>query len=447
MPWQRLVSDVACEIDPDTGTYYYREVRLVVTRQAGKTTILLAKGAHRCLSVPRQRLVYTAQTRNMARRRLEEDFYDPIADSVLEHFLAKTGSGPKPGFRSQTGSEHIRFANNSRWWIDAVTKKAGHGPPLDEGHIDEAFAHVDARLEQAMRPAMATKLNAQLWVASAAGDADSTYLWGKVEDGRARIETPSARSRVAYFEWSAEDGADADDPQVWRGCMPSLGRTVQLSTIEAERDSMGDVEFRRAYMGQWPSTRTRPWVIPAASWNACAIDEDDVDWDGVPVWSVDVSPERDYASIAFAARTPAARAWLEVVAHEPGTRWVVDHLVKLKAQFGGDVVVIDGAGPAGALELDLEEAGFEVRRLSLREKVDACGALFDDVLAGQILHGGDTDLDGALAAASKRKSGDAFVWARGSSLADITALYAVTLARYVFCQLTFDDYDIADSYH
>ena len=113
MPWQRHVADVACEIDPVTGFFFYREIRLLVPRQQGKTTLLLAKATHRMLSAPRMRLVYTAQTRNMARRRLEEDFYTPIADSALSYFLAKTG-GDMPGFRAQAGSEHIRFTNNSR---------------------------------------------------------------------------------------------------------------------------------------------------------------------------------------------------------------------------------------------------------------------------------------------------------------------------------------------
>src|SRR6187402_2567303 len=69
MPWQQYVLDVACEIDPVTGKFFYREVRLIVMRQQGKTTLLLGKAAHRCLAWPAMRLVYTAQTRNMARRR------------------------------------------------------------------------------------------------------------------------------------------------------------------------------------------------------------------------------------------------------------------------------------------------------------------------------------------------------------------------------------------
>ena len=449
MPWQRLVADVACEIDPVTGCYFYREVRVVVPRQQGKTTLLLAKGTHRMLSAPRMRLVYTAQSRNMARRRLEEDFYAPIADSALSYFLAPTG-GSMPGFRAQAGSEHIRFANGSRWWIDAVTKKAGHGPPLDEGHIDEAFAHTDNRLEQAHRPAMSSRPDAQLWVASAAGDGDSTYLRAKVEDGRARIITPSETGRVAYFEWSAPDDADPDDKAVWRECMPALGHTIDLSVIAAERDGMDDDEFRRGFLTQWRDKKAGIGVIPPASWKLCEHPSALADpWSGVPVWGVDVSPDRTVTSFALAARStdPTARVYVEAIGQMSGTDGAVAKLVELRRIHGGNLVALDGSGGAGALKTDLEAEGFEVRRFSVRDKVDACGALYDDVLATQVRHLDEPMLNTALAGASKRMVGDgAWLFTR-KALADITPLYAVTFARFAWVETAPADYDLSDSFY
>src|SRR5690606_38631582 len=151
------------------------------------------------------------------------------------------------------------------------------------------------------------------------------------------------------------------------------------------------------------------------------------------------------ASIGLAAAYPGARAYLEVVAREQGVAWAIPHLRRLRDEFGGKLVVIDGAGSAGSLELDLEEAGFRVRRLSLRNKVDACGALYDDVLDGVIRHGGDPVLDAALESAGTLRSGDAWLFSRGKSLDDITALYAVTLARFGWVENAGADYDPADS--
>jgi len=424
MPWQQHVLDVACEIDPANGLYFYRNVVVVVVRQAGKTSISRAKVTHRCLTDPGASVLYTAQDRNHARRRLEKSFYDPLKRSPLGMVLARP--------RWAAGSEAVRFRNGSEIFIEAAGKKdAGHGETLPEAHLDEAFAHVDSRIELGVSPMMVTVRGAQKWVTSAAGDGDSAFLWGKVEAGRARC-LAGQHGRTAYIEHSVPLDADRDDPATW-ALHPALGYTIDLETLQAEHDEMENpADFDRAYLGWWPTTKTRPWVIPAASWNDCAIPADQVDWDGEPVWSVDVSPDRDSSAIGFAARTPGARAWLEVVAHEPGVGWVVPHLVKLRESFGGNVVAIDGSGPAGALQPDLEEAGFTVRRLGLRQKVDACGALSDDVLAGKVLHGGDTNLDAAVASAAKRKSGDAFVWSRGISLDDITPLYVVTLALFVW---------------
>ena len=52
LPWQRMVSDVFGEIDPDTGTYYYDTLVLTVQRQAGKTTRERATETRNALLVP-----------------------------------------------------------------------------------------------------------------------------------------------------------------------------------------------------------------------------------------------------------------------------------------------------------------------------------------------------------------------------------------------------------
>ena len=108
-------------------------------------------------------------------------------------------------------------------------------------------------------------------------------------------------------------------------------------------------------------------------------------------------------------------------------------------------MVLDGAGPPPALEPELEEAGFAVRRLTQRQKVDACGALYRSAQQGTLLHGNDPRMDAALQSAAKRKSGDAWVWGRGISSDDITPLYSLTMARFVWVEGHANDYDLLDS--
>lgn len=440
MPWQRYIADVACEIDPATGRYWYREVIVVVPRQAGKTSLSRAKVTHRCLTDPRSSVLYTAQDRIMSLRRLKKSFYEPLDNSPFAIALGKP--------RWTNGSETVRFLNKSEIVIAAPGKKTSiHGDTLPEAHIDEAFAHTDARIEQAVGPTMITVIGAQTWVTSAAGDTDSRFLWGKVEAGRARIEA-GLSSRIAYFEFSAPEDADRDDPRVIAACHPAVGFTIDLDLIMAEKDRMdtsGPIEFNRAYLGWWPRADEKPWAIPKGAWMQCMVTEDDVEWDGTPLWSVDVSPERDWTSLGMAAEHVSGRCFLEVAAREPGVEWAVGHLKKLRESIGGNRVALDGSGPAGALEQDLIDEGFEVIRLGRQERVDACGALFDDVLAEDIVHCGAPELDAALAAAEKRYSGDAFVWGRTQSQDDITALYAVTLVRFAWLKHRTADYDPLDS--
>lgn len=451
MPWQQDALDVACEIDPATGGFWYREVVVIVPRQAGKTSMSRGKITHRCITTPLAPVLYTAQDRNMARRRLEKSFLEPLSASPLAALLApaQAGRGGKLGWDGANGREKVKFANKSEIFIIAAQKKtAGHGDTLPEAHLDEYFAQVDGRLEQAIGPTMITVPGSQRWVTSAAGDATSAPLWAKVEAGRARVRE-SVESRTCYIEYSAPEDADRTDPDAIRACHPAVGFTIDVEDVLAEQvnmDANGPAEWNRAYFGWWPSATERPWVIPKASWLERRVEPVDVDWTGEPVWSLDISPERDAASIGLAAAARSGRVWLEVVAHEDGETWLVPHLRKLRSMFGGSHVALDGSGPAAALVPELEAEGFTVHRLGMRQKVDACGALYRAALAATIEHGGDPTLDGALAGAAKRTtSGDAFLWVRGTSLVDITPLYVITLARWLFVDLADDDYDPAES--
>jgi hypothetical protein len=66
-PWQRLVADVAMEVDPATGRLAYAEVDLTTPRQSGKTTLELGVLVHRARRWAGPRMLYGAQDRIHAR--------------------------------------------------------------------------------------------------------------------------------------------------------------------------------------------------------------------------------------------------------------------------------------------------------------------------------------------------------------------------------------------
>lgn len=450
MPWQAYVDDVANEIDPATGFPWYRTVIIVVTRQEGKTTLVVDNAATSGLSRGDDFLIYTAQNRLKALNRLELNFYRPMLrhiPSVLEPRRDRR----KPGWVGKTGDEHIAFINGTRLAIDAVKDDSGHGSTTGRAFIDEAFVHKDATIEQGVRPTMLTRDDAQLWITSAAGTRDkSLYLWEKVQLGRALIEAGATDSRIAYFEWSDDDG-DRADPATWARCLPALGHTVSIDTIKAEFDGMQDDPdgFDRAYLGRWPGAKRKDPEIPIAAWRAIITAADDpIDFDArEPVYVIDTSPDREWTSVTITGTStdPDARVCSRLAGYDNGTGWAPGFLEELRNRFGGHRVYLAGDGAAATLQPDLEDRGFDVTLFSVAEIANACGAHYDAVLASTFRTTDDKDLNNALANAVKRTTGERWRWWRGKSFGDISPLYAVALGYWGFIRSAEDDYDVTTS--
>lgn len=420
MPWQRLVLDVACEVDPVTGVPAYREVVFSTPRQSGKSILLLGLAVWRALlGLERfgkgkpQRIAYSAQTGNDARRKLLEDWLPMLEASEFRRAIRKV--------RQAAGSETVLFEGGSMLQPIASTATAGHGRTVDLAIIDEAFSDVDDRREQSVIPAMVTVPSAQMYVTSTAGTDASLYFRRKTDVGRLAVEQ-GVTSTVAYFEWSAPDELDLDDEESWYGFMPALGLTQTVESIRHAKLTMLPDEFARAFGNRW--TTVDAYVIPWSSWLACR--QPTAAPDGTIHFALDVNPERSAASIV--AASDGAPLPVEVVAVDTGLAWVVDRLLELRERHGAGSVLLDGAGPAGTLVPDLERAGLPIRVLGFAEMARACSAFFDRVVEGSLAVRPNVRLDDAVAAARKRMRGDAFVWARRDTTADISPLVAASLA-------------------
>jgi hypothetical protein len=412
MPWQRLVADVAMELDPVTGLLAYSEVDLTTPRQSGKTTLELGVLVHRCRTWARSRALYSAQSRIHAHKKWEDEHVATLKRSPYAGEFA---------VRYQRGDEAIRWDNGSLHGITAPGEKSGHSEVLDLAVVDEAWAHEDARLEQGLSPTMITRPQPQLWVVSTAGTHRSAYLRGKVERGRERAAGKSAS--VAYFEWSALPGSDPADPATWRACMPALGHTVTEARIAAEFERLDLADFCRAYLNWWPGEIPADWlVISEAAWRALAVD---------PVaFAADVTPDRSAAAIGVAGRRADGLEHAEVIDHRPGTSWVVPRLVDLAERWNPCAVVVDDTGPAGSLIAPLEAAGVEVIKPTTKARAAADSGFYDAVAERSLRYVPRPALDAAVAGAQQRPLGDAWAWARKGLSTDITPLVAVSLARW-----------------
>jgi phage terminase large subunit-like protein len=186
LPWQRQVVDVALE--HEDGRLVYRDVMVAVPRQSGKTTLTLALMVWRLLAAPSQ-AAYGAQSRLSARQKVLDDFWPVVHRSSISSMFSVSRA---------TGQEALRTTTGSICRVISSDETAAHGSTLNLAIVDEAWA-VGPEVEQALKPTMLTKSNAQLWAISTAGTARSTWWRSKVELGREAVEH-GRKSGLAYFE-------------------------------------------------------------------------------------------------------------------------------------------------------------------------------------------------------------------------------------------------------
>lgn len=421
MPWQRFCADLTLECDPTTGLLHYGEADIVVPRQSGKTTQVLAKVTHRAFGgfagSGRQSCVYTAQTRGKAREKWAEEQIPALKRSPFWRLVQNV--------RYANDSESITWANGARYGIEAPTETAGHGGTNDEAFIDEAFSQVDARVEQALSPTTVTRPEPQLYVLSTAGNQRSLYLKKKVDRGRARV-LDGRPSTVAYVEYSAEDDDDPEDEEVWWRVMPALGWTVTVGAIRKQLETLGVDEFRRAFLNQWPNSQAVEQVIPLADWREAADPASRIV--GARTFSLDVSPDRSWSAIGVAGFREDGLAHIEVVKHARDTDWTVPELRRLtrKWETSGPVVLCGAA--AGALRDELRGEGVECMVASLGDQRDAAALLYDRTPA-RVRHVDQLSVNTALAGATKSESSGAWAWSRKGGT-DISPLCAVSGAHW-----------------
>lgn len=439
MPWQQYVDDVALELDSD-GKLWYRTIVIVVPRQSGKTTKILAKTVWR-LSVYAayagpQLSTYTAQKRKDARKRFERKFAPEIRMAPrffpeVNHSRMRPRKPNEWRLSLNNGAECIQFGD-SYWQVEGVDDESGHGDTLDDGTIDEARFLRTNGIEAAMSPAQITRTDAQIWIISSAGDEGSPFLWSKVKAGRAACES-GEHGRTAYFEWSAPDDADAGDPEVWRACMPALGHTIDEERIAMEWDKArnGDQDdidtFKQEYLGIWVTTPPEQdedagWILPKANYLDATDPRSKIK--ATPRLALAVSPDRQWSSLAAAGESNRGGTHAGVLRYAEGTGWVADEI----KQWGKEVAVAKDS-PAMALVDDLKAAGIKVVEFTTQEQGQAFGQLFDLVASGEFWHPEQSHLDLSVKCAELRltEGGVSLLSPKRSSI-DISPLVAVTLA-------------------
>ena len=398
-PWQRAWADVIGEHDGRGRLHYLRAVA-VVPRRAGKTTVALAHALTIGRVRRRTRAFYAAHRRETAAAMWRDDWFPTLEDSPLfPRYL---------GLRRSNGSEAITWRHNrSTFRLLPPDGDAMRSFRSDVANIDEAreFTMLDGlEFEAACFPTQATGLGGQTLIWSNAGTASAEWLRRWRDIGRAATEDPT--SRIAYLEFGAPDDTDPDDPATWYLAHPGLGHHVNVDALAADHATMPPDVFGCEYLGLWPEAMTDVALIDA--WTA-GLDPDVTLADPV-TFALEVDEDR--ATAVIAASSDGGRT-IELVECRPHGPWVAPRLVELAHRWSPVALVFDASGPAAALAPDLETVPTRLVAYGTRDVAAAAGSVYDAIVhAGTVRHRPDPDLEAAVAAARRRRTGGAWLWDR-----------------------------------
>lgn len=438
LPWQRYVADVAGEIEPDTGTFFYSRILVTVQRQAGKTTLDVAESVQNCLMGPNRRAWYTAQTGQHASAKWR--------DQVDNYFLKSALLAPLATPSYSNGAQSLGFFNGSTFNPHPPTADSLHSKQSDRNTIDEAWAFPVVKgqaLEGAITPTTTTRRKLmhhrpQLWIMSTEGTGESTYFNPQLDAARAG----DLNERTAFFDWGIPlDTAppNLERPDEVRAYLatvaahhPGYGHLFELDDLETWLYDLGVSEFARAYGNKRTGATER--VIPAADWSAAATSEKIPD--GAPVcFGAAVGVDGMDTAITATAVLGAGVKVTEVIEHRPGIAWAPARMRELSAAWSAPFVV-DRFGPSADLADRADRAGVELLDVRVAQMAAAASELYAGVVhrgpdGGRLppvwLHRPHPSLDEAAELAAKRSIGDgAWTWGRRASAGSIACLEAAT---------------------
>lgn len=362
----------------------------------------------------------------------------------------------------EQGIELTPAAGGARLRFIARSKGSGRGFTGYKHVLDEAQEITSPQMA-ALLPTLAAVPDPQVWFFGTPPDDPGAWVYGLRSDGQAGVP------RMAHFDWGADldptdpgdirrAGADRD---LWYATNPALGIRIAEDFVadEAQASGLGE-RFAVERLGAWlPRLVDGSGVIDLGRWGELA--DPASRREGAVAFAVDVTPLRDWASIAVYGLREDGLGHAELIDHRQGTDWLVERLVQLRERHQPVAIGLDVKGPAGSLLVDLEKAGVvrpgdagqpEYGQLAIptaQEVAAGCGQLVDAVVQGTVRHIGQEVLETAIRGAKTRPLGDAWAWGRRVSTVDISPLVAVTLARWAYESrahlITDSEYDVLDS--
>jgi hypothetical protein len=448
LPWQRWLVIHAFEIEGEFGgtwRFRFRTVLVLVARQNGKTLLSKVIAAF-FLWVLGVALVIGTSTNLEA----AEEVWESVVE--LAEDVPDLKSEVQRVYRS-AGNKTLSLVGNRKYRVTTSNRKGARGKSGDLILLDELREHQTWDAWDAVSNTTVARPNALIWCMSNAGDGSSVVLrylraqahkaLGDPDGWAASYGDVETDDTLAIFEWSAEPDASTTDRHAWAQANPSLGYGFMTERALLSQSSKPRNSFLTENLCQWVTLTVKP-PFPNGSWEAGIDKGSRIAPDSPLVYGLDVSADRQHASMAVCGLRSDGRYHVELIAYRGGLKWVLDgvqrlaensphHAVRIAAQAKG--------APVSSL-LDLIEAvdGVEVVPCQGRDVAGWCGRFWDAVNASNpdedarsdslpVAHIAQPALDLAANVAVTRPMGDgAWAWDRGKSTEDISPLVAVTMA-------------------
>lgn len=416
-PWQRTVLDVGLSVRSD-GRWAARDVGLVVPRQNGKGSVLEALELYALFVLGVDLILHSAHEFKTAKE----------AFLRVKRLIEQTPALLREVKQFRTSNEEVsvELRSGGRLRFMARSSGSGRGFTGDLIVLDEAY-RISPMMLAAMVPTLSARPNPQVWFTTSSPpeiNEDSEHIRNMKK--RSMTDSPG---RLAWIEWSNPQNVDPDDRAAWAAANPSLGKTIDVESIEGERDTFLDRPdvFMVERLGVWKS-QSLSAKIPLHAWEQVQVDvSPSPEW---VVFGLDIPPDRSGVSIAVCSQNDDESFTFEIADRRTGTEWAIPRCIELSDRYGGATFVIDAVGPAAGLVPDLEQAGLSVVTTNARDYAGACARIYDSVVNRTAFHTGQPELTTAVMGANTRKLGDAWAWARSTSSVDVSPLVAATLALW-----------------
>lgn len=450
-PWQKWFYVHALEANED-GSFRFRIVLLLVARQNGKTTVVRILSLWAMFILRVLLVLGTAQNLDTS-----EDTWEGAVEMVES--CDELADELKRVVRVN-GKKSMELTYGGAYKVAASSRKAGRGKTSDIVVLDELREHLNWEAWAAVTKTTNARPDALILCMSNAGDSFSVVLRHLRYLAHMAIGDPDGwcasvgdtmpeedgdddedveEDSIGIFEWSAPPGCSKWDRDGWSQANPSLGYTITERVIASDARTDKEAVFRTEDLCQWVET-IREEPFPEGAWDAGIDPGSEIAEDSPLAFGIDVSADRNHATIAVAGTRPDGRHHVEVVAYRTGITWAITWLKERAAKYAPMRVAWQARGaPVSSMSEELKAIkGLDPVEVEGRDLSSWCGRLWDGVAScapdGEwdstpVLHRPQEVLDKAARTAATKPLGDsAWVFDRTKSPEDCSPLIACAMA-------------------